>query len=45
MDAVSAFFMRNIVYVYFFYGLAFFALGLVVLLESAARPSSALPAP
>ena len=26
--------MRNIVYVYFFYGLAFFALGLVVLLES-----------
>ena len=34
MDAVSAFFTRNIVYVYFFYGLAFFALGLVVLLES-----------
>ena len=34
MEAVSAFFMRNIVYVYFFYGLAFFALGLVVLLES-----------
>ena len=26
--------MRNIVYVYFFYGLAFFAVGLVVLLES-----------
>ncbi len=26
--------MQNIVYVYFFYGLAFFALGLVVLLES-----------
>ena len=34
METVSAFFMRNIVYVYFFYGLAFFALGLVVLLES-----------
>ena len=34
MEAVSAFFMRNIVYVYFFYGLAFVALGLVVLLES-----------
>jgi len=34
MEAVSAFFMRNIVYVYFFYGLAFFAMGLVVLLES-----------
>lgn len=34
MDAISAFFMANIVYVYFFYGLAFFALGLVVLLES-----------
>ncbi len=34
MDAISAFFMENIVYVYFFYGLAFFALGLVVLLES-----------
>ena len=34
MDAISAFFMQNIVYVYFFYGLAFFALGLVVLLES-----------
>ena len=34
MEAVSAFFMRNIVYVYFFYGLAFFALGLVVMLES-----------
>jgi len=34
MEAVSAFFMQNIVYVYFFYGLAFFAMGLVVLLES-----------
>ena len=34
MEAVSAFFMRNIVYVYFFYGLAFFAMGVVVLLES-----------
>ena len=34
MEALSAFFMRNIVYVYFFYGLAFFAVGLVVILES-----------
>ncbi len=34
MDVVSAFLIRNIVYVYFFYGLAFFSLGLVVLLES-----------
>lgn len=34
MDAISAFFIANIVYVYFFYGLAFFSLGLVVLLES-----------
>ncbi|MDQ1301122.1 MAG: hypothetical protein QG637_1043 [Chloroflexota bacterium] len=34
MDVVSAFLTRNIVYVYFFYGLAFFSLGLVVLLES-----------
>ena len=34
MNPISAFFVRNIVYVYFFYGLAFFALGLVVLLES-----------
>ncbi|HEX9115469.1 MAG TPA: GAF domain-containing sensor histidine kinase [Anaerolineae bacterium] len=34
MNALSAFFLYNIVYVYFFYGLAFFALGLVVLLET-----------
>lgn len=34
MDAVAWFFTRNLVFVYFFYGLAFFALGLVVLLES-----------
>lgn len=34
MDATAAFFMDNIVYVYFFYGLAFVGLGLVVLLES-----------
>jgi len=34
MAEVSAFLTRNIVYVYFFYGLAFFALGLVVYLES-----------
>jgi signal transduction histidine kinase len=34
MGATAAFFMQNIVYVYFFYGLAFFGMGLVVLLES-----------
>ncbi len=34
MDAIATFFMQNIVYVYFFYGLAFFAMGLVVVLES-----------
>jgi hypothetical protein len=34
MDWATTFFMRNIVYVYFFYGLAFFAMGLVVFLES-----------
>jgi len=34
MDAVAWFFTQNLVFVYFFYGLAFFALGLVVLLES-----------
>jgi signal transduction histidine kinase len=38
MDGISAFFVQNIAYVYFFYGLAFFALGLVVLLESS-RPT------
>lgn len=34
MEALSALFMQNIVYVYFLYGLAFFAIGLVALLES-----------
>jgi signal transduction histidine kinase len=34
MELVQQFFRDNLVYVYFFYGLAFFALGLVVLLES-----------
>ncbi len=34
MDAVAWFFTQNLVFVYFFYGLAFFGLGLVVLLES-----------
>jgi signal transduction histidine kinase len=34
MDAISAFFADNLVYIFFFYGLAFFAMGLVVLLES-----------
>lgn len=38
MEGISAFFVENIGYVYFFYGLAFFALGLVVLLE-AGRPT------
>jgi signal transduction histidine kinase len=35
MNATAAFFTRYIVFVYFFYGLAFFAMGLVVILESA----------
>jgi signal transduction histidine kinase len=34
MGTTAQFFDENIVYVYFFYGLAFFSLGLVVLLES-----------
>ena len=34
MDPVADFFTRNIVVVYFFYGLAFFIMGLVVWLES-----------
>jgi signal transduction histidine kinase len=34
MDVVAQFFTDNLVFVYFFYGLAFVALGLVVLLES-----------
>lgn len=34
MGATAQFFDANIVYVHFFYGLAFFSLGLVVLLES-----------
>lgn len=34
MDMVAQFFRENLVFVYFFYGLAFFTLGLVVLLES-----------
>jgi signal transduction histidine kinase len=34
MDAITAFFTGHLVYVFFFYGLAFFAMGLVVLLES-----------
>ncbi len=34
MNATAAFFLQNIVYVYFFYGLAFFSLGLLVLLET-----------
>ena len=38
MNPISAFFVRNIVFVYFFYGLAFFALGLALAL--AARRSS-----
>lgn len=34
MHAIAAFFMQNIVYVYFLHGLAFFALGLVAWLEA-----------
>lgn len=34
MDVVAKFFTDNLVFVYFFYGLAFVGLGLVVLLES-----------
>ncbi|MFQ6013858.1 MAG: GAF domain-containing sensor histidine kinase [Anaerolineae bacterium] len=34
MDAVSEFLTANIIFVYFFYGLAFFAMGLAVALES-----------
>ncbi len=34
MNPISAFFVRNIVLVYFFYGLAFFALGLALTLAS-----------
>ena len=34
MEVIVRFFTENLVYVYFFYGLAFFGLGLVVLLES-----------
>ena len=34
MDVVARFFTDNLVFVYFFYGLAFVGLGLVVLLES-----------
>lgn len=34
MDPIAEFFTRNLVVVYFFYGLAFFVMGLVVWLES-----------
>ncbi|MBK8047471.1 MAG: hypothetical protein IPK16_10315 [Anaerolineales bacterium] len=34
MNAISAFFVRNIVAVYFFYGLAFFTMGIALLLAS-----------
>jgi hypothetical protein len=34
MNVVAEFFSRNIVAVYFVYGLAFFSMGLAVLLES-----------
>ena len=33
MESISAFFDRNIVIVFFFYGLAFFSLGLAIWLE------------
>ena len=34
MNDISAFFVRNIVAVFFFYGLAFFVMGLALLLAS-----------
>ncbi|HUM72329.1 MAG TPA: hypothetical protein PLK31_26185, partial [Chloroflexota bacterium] len=34
MNTISSFFQQNIIVVYFFYGLAFFCLGLIVWLES-----------
>ena len=34
MNPISAFFVRNIIAVFFFYGLAFFAMGLALLLAS-----------
>lgn len=34
MHTIATFFMQNVVYVYFFHGLAFFAVGLMVILES-----------
>ena len=34
MNPISAFFVRNIVVVFFFYGLAFFSLGLALALAS-----------
>ncbi|RLT35564.1 MAG: hypothetical protein DWI57_15585 [Chloroflexi bacterium] len=37
MNPVSAFFVRNIIIVFFFYGLAFFALGLVLILAARRR--------
>lgn len=41
MDAIAAFFTHNIVVVFFFYGLAFFSMGLAILVES--RRASDLP--
>jgi signal transduction histidine kinase len=41
MDPIAGFFQTNIVLVYFFYGLAFFCMGLIVWLES--RRASELP--
>ena len=40
METITTFFEHNIIIVYFFYGLAFFCMGLIVLLES--RRTSAL---
>ena len=46
METIANFFQHNIIVVYFFYGLAFFCMGLIVLLESgrtsALRLSAAL---
>ena len=41
MDVIADFFSHNFVVIYFFYGLAFFSMGLAILVES--RRASELP--
>ncbi len=43
MQAITDFFMRNMIAVYFFYGLAFFAMGLALALTARRPRSCALP--